>query len=516
VSAPGRREALREGLAAAAEEMGEVLARAAFSPNIKERRDHSCAVFDPDGRLVAQAEHIPVHLGAMPRAVRAILDHVGPLEPDQAALSNDPAHGGTHLPDLTLVAPVHQAGERVACVAARAHHADVGGDAPGSMPAEATCLEQEGLVLEPAIARDGDGWREPADRLLDATRAPRERGGDLAAQAGALRVGAERVADRAAREGHDRFRAGLDAIVDHARRLAAARLDEAPAGTYGATQALETRTGEARLAVEASLGEGRLVLDYGGTDPQVDGNLNAPLPVTVAGAAFVARVLLGADVPANHGLLDRLEVQAPRGTLVNPEPGAAVAGGNVETSQRNVDLLFEALAGAFEQVPAQSQGTMNNVTIGGGEAGFAYYETLGGGEGATPQRRGRSGVHTHMTNTRNTPVEALEHALPLRVEATTLRRGTGGAGTHAGGDGLERRLTALEDGVEVNLLATRRRTRPDGRAGGQPGAPGADRVVRADGTVDEVDGLARVELDAGDTLVVATPGGGGYGRPPDA
>lgn len=510
-----RRETLRHELAAAAEEMGEVLTRAAFSANIKERRDHSCAILDPEGRLVAQAEHIPVHLGSMPRAVDGILAELGPLEAGQVALANDPRAGGTHLPDLTTLAPVFHKDQRAGYVAARAHHADVGGASPASMPASATSLQAEGLVLPPVLLVDDGDWVDDVrDLVLANTRTPREREGDLAAQRGALDVGRRRVRERADRHGLADLRASMTAILDHTEARARARIQQAPSGRWSARTPLETAEGQAQLALEARVGDEELAFDYAGTDPALDANLNAPLPVTIAGVVYVARTLLGAGIPSNAGLLGTLDVHAPAGTIVNPPPGVGVAGGNVETSQRNVDLLFDALAEAFP-VPAHSQGTMNNVTLGGTREGqaFAYYETLGGGEGATPTRAGASGLHTHMTNTRNTPVETLEHQLPVRVREQRLRYGTGGEGARRGGDGLRRVLETLVDGVAVNLITSRRRTRPAGRAGGGDGAAGRNAVHRADGTVQELGPIAQARLDEGDQLVVETPGGGGYGEP---
>jgi len=518
VRADARRETLRHELAATAEEMGEVLTRAAFSPNIKERRDHSCAIFDAQARLLAQAEHIPVHLGSMPLAVEGILDELGPLAEGEVAVSNDPRAGGTHLPDLTMVAPVFHASERVGYLAARAHHADVGGSSAASMPASASTLQAEGLVVPPVIAaREGDWVEDVRELVLANTRTPRERGGDLAAQRGALAVGCRRLAALADRHGPEQLAARGAAILDHTEKRARARLREAEEGTWEAKTPVETAQGQAQLAVELTVDGASVHVDYAGTDPALAGNLNAPFPVTLAGVVYASRVVLGGDVPSNAGFRRVLSVEAPAGSIVDPPPGAAVAGGNVETSQRNVDVLFDALAGAFDQVPAHSQGTMNNVTLGGRADGrpFAYYETLGGGEGATPRRSGASGLHTHMTNTRNTPVETLEHRLPLWVRAQRLRPGTGGEGRNRGGDGIERAIEALVDGVEVNLLTNRRRTRPEGRAGGQPGAAGRNAIRRAGGDVEELGPIAQAELAKGDVLVVETPGGGGYGRAAD-
>ncbi len=512
MTGPAHRAVLDQALSAAAEEMGVVLQRAAFSPNIKERRDHSCAVFTASGGLVAQAEHIPVHLGAMPSAVDAILDEGAPLEPGEVGVSNSPMHGGTHLPDVTMVRPVFVAGSRVAYVAARAHHADVGGSAPGSMPASASSLAEEGVVIEPCRLREQGAWSRPMAALLEATRSPREREGDLAAQAGALEAGASRVRELGEREGEAGLREGMEAILDHAERLMGARLGEIPGGTYREEEVLETGDGEVAVRLEARVQEEAVELDYEGTGEEVVGGLNAPRPVTVAGAVYVLRVLLGSDVSGNAGMARRLDVSVPEGSVLNPGPGAAVAGGNVETSQRNVDVLFAALGEAFGRPMAQSQGTMNNVTLGAsGEHAFAYYETVGGGEGALEGRAGRSGVHTHMTNTQNTPVEALENELPLRVVEQTLRRGSGGEGRWRGGDGIRRALEALVDGVEANLITTRRSTSPKGEQGGSPGAAGENRVERSGGEVQDLGGIARVVLEEGDVLVVETPGGGGWG-----
>jgi N-methylhydantoinase B len=506
---------LRHELAASAEEMGQVLTRAAFSPNIKERRDHSCAVLDAEARLVAQAEHIPVHLGSMPEAVRGTLDELGPLGPGEVALGNDPRAGGTHLPDLTMVTAVFHEDERVGYVAARAHHADVGGASPASMPAHAASLQEEGFVVPPVrVVEDGEWVADVRELLLANTRTPVERAGDLAAQRGALDVGRRRLRALADRHGADRLAADMQAILDHTEARTRAGIRQAPEGAWRAEAALETVDGEAQLQVEARVGEDEVAFDYAGTDPALGSNLNAPYPVTLAGVVYAVRVVVGPSIPSNAGMLRALDVETPAGSIVDPPPGAPVAGGNVETSQRNVDLLFDALAKAFpDAVPAHSQGTMNNVTLGGTEQGraFAYYETLGGGEGAPPRRAGASGIHTHMTNTRNTPVETLEHQLPLRVRAQRLRYGSGGEGAHRGGDGLRRVLEALVDDVEVNVLSNRRRRAPQGRQGGEPGASGRNAVERADGEIDQLGPIAEAELAAGDRLIVETPAGGGYG-----
>ncbi len=518
MSDPAQVEVLRHSLEAIAEEMGEVLQRGAFSPNIKERRDHSCALFTPEAKLLAQAEHIPVHLGAMPLAVTAVLDALGPLSPGDVALVNDPYQGGTHLPDLTMIAPVHHDAEPVGYVTARAHHADVGGRSPGSMPAGATHLLEEGLVIPPVhLRRGGELVDDVHELILANTRSPTERRGDLSAQQGALVIGIQRFQALAARMGHQTLTTASQALIDRTEALTRARLATARPATSRAKAVLEDDgTGTQRtLRVEATIAEHGISLDYAGTDPQGPGNLNAPRPVTLAGALYVLRCLLGADVPSNAGLMRVLEVRIPEGTVLNPHPGGAVAGGNVETSQRNVDLLFDALAHAFpDRVPAQSQGTMNNLTLGTTQPGHAFtsYETLGGGEGGGPGGPGRSGIHTHMTNTQNTPVEAFEQAYPLRVRATTLRRASGGSGAHPGGDGIRREMEALIDGIEVHLITSRRTTQPAGLAGGGPGASGRNAVERASGAIEELGAVASTVLDRGDVLIVETPGGGGWGR----
>ena len=504
-------------LAGVAEEMGVVLGRTALSPNIKERRDFSCAVFDATGGLVAQAAHIPVHLGSTPLAVRAVLGRV-PMGPGDVAIVNDPFAGGTHLPDVTLVAPVHLPGRRApfAYVANRAHHADIGGMSPGSMPL-ATEIFQEGFRLPPVrLVAAGRLVPDVLALFLANTRVPSERRGDLMAQWAALRVGADRLRALAAARGARLLAREMRALQRYSEDLMRATLAALPRGTYRAVDVLDDDgRGAARLRIRVAitLARGRARIDFRGTAPQTRGPVNANLAVTRSAVLYVFTALAGDAIPANDGLARPLTIVAPEGTIVNARFPAAVAGGNVETSQRIVDVLLRALARAVPmRVPAASAGTMNNVAIGGGGASaFAYYETLAGGAGGGPHGPGLSAVHTHMTNTLNTPVEALEAYYPLRVRRYAVRRGSGGAGRHRGGDGVVRELEFLTE-AEVTLLAERRRVAPYGLRGGAAGAKGRDWIVRG-GRRRRIAAKATLVVRAGDRLRVETPGGGGFGRP---
>ncbi|MBW3658514.1 MAG: hydantoinase B/oxoprolinase family protein [Actinobacteria bacterium] len=512
-------EVTRNALVGIAEEAGAALRRTAYSPNIKERVDCSTAVFDARGRLVAQAEHIPVHLGSMPASVAAALEVFGELEPGDQVLVSDPYAGGTHLPDWTLVAPVHHDGELIGFAANRAHHSDVGGGAPGSMPAGATDIFQEGLRIPPVrLHRAGE---EDADlvRLLCAnTRTPRERVGDLRAQVGANRLTERRLGELAARLGPSLLRDAMAATLDHAERSVRAALEELPDGTYAFEDWLDD-DGVSDVAVPirvaVTIAGDALTVDFTGSSPQVEGSVNAPLAVTTSCCFYVLRAVAAPHVPANEGAVRPLTVVAPPGTVVHPRPPASVAAGNVETSQRIVDVLLGALAQAVpDRIPAASQGTMNNTLVGGtdprtGEA-FTYYETLAGGQGARPTKPGMSGVHTHMTNTKNTPVEAFELAYPMRVVEYRLRDGSGGDGRHAGGDGLRRTLEMLTDDATVSVLTERRRRAPWGVAGGGDGAPGRNLLVTADGE-EELPPKATRRVARGDRVVIETPGGGAHG-----
>jgi N-methylhydantoinase B len=504
-------------LAGIAEEMGVVLGRTALSPNIKERRDYSCALFDARGGLAAQAAHIPVHLGSTTLAVRAALDAV-PMGPGDVAIVNDPFAGGTHLPDVTLVAPVFlgRARRPFAYVANRAHHADIGGMSPGSMPL-ATEIFQEGFRLPPV--RLVAGGRVVGDVLalfLANTRVAPEREGDLMAQWAALRIGAERLRALAATHGPGRVARDMAALQRYSEALMRAALRELPPGTYRARDVLDDDgVGTERLTIAATvtIARGRGRVDFAGTSPQTHGPVNANFAVTRSAVLYVFTALAGEDIPANDGLARPLDVVAPDGCLVNARFPAAVAGGNVETSQRIVDVLLRALAGAApDRIPAASSGSMNNVAIGGdrGAAPFAYYETVAGGAGGGPHGAGLSGVHTHMTNTMNTPIEALEAYYPLRVRRYGLRRGSGGRGRHAGGDGIVREIEFLTP-ARLTLLAERRKVPPYGLAGGEAGATGSDWLVQR-GRTHRIAAKVNVAVEPGDRLRIETPGGGGFGR----
>jgi N-methylhydantoinase B len=486
-------QVLGAALRAVAEEMGAALVRAAFSPNIKERRDCSTAIFDDLGRMVAQAEHIPVHLGAMPDAVAAVLAH--DPQPGEVWILNDPYAGGTHLPDVTLVSRTP-----LGFAATRAHHADVGGPEPGSLPAGSRTLEEEGVVVPPTRVVDGT-----FEALAARMRNPDERLGDLRAQLAANRLGGRRLEELAARRSEARVRAAMEELIAYSERRVRAAVAALPDGRWRAEETLEAPAGgELVLRAEVAVAGERVEIDFAGTSPQHEGNLNCPLAVTRSACAFVLRCLTDPDVPASAGALAPLTVRAPEGCLVNAGPPAAVAAGNVETSSRLVDLLFAAFGRAVP-VPAQGQGTMNNVVLGG--EGWTYYETIGGGQGACPDADGPSAVHVAMSNTLNTPVEALELALPLRVERYTLRRGSGGTGAHRGGDGVVRELRVLEP-CRLSLLTQRRAAGPRGFAGGADGAPGRNLL-----NGEELPSSVSRDLAAGDLLRIETPGGGGFGAP---
>jgi N-methylhydantoinase B len=484
--------------------MGAALIRSAYSANIKERRDCSTALFDPRGELVMQAEHIPVHLGSMPDAVAAVLDEE--QRPGVAWILNDPYRGGTHLPDVTLISPVFAAGELLGFAACRAHHADIGGPTPGGMPARSKTLDEEGVVIPPTRVEEG-----VLEGLAAQMRAPRQRLADLRAQGAANRIGELRLAELAERHGTGELRAGMAEILAYAERRTRAALAELPDGAYAAEDVLEDDAygvqRDVALRVEARVAGDRLTLDFTGTDPEVEGNLNCPLSVTKSAAFFAVRVLTDPDAPPSAGAYRPIEVVAPEGCLLNARFPAAVVAGNVETSSRVADLVIAALAGA-RPVPAQGQGTMNNLTLAG--EGFTYYETLGGGQGACPDAPGPSAIHVAMSNTLNTPVEALETEFPLRVRELSVRRGSGGDGRQAGGDGLVRELEALAP-MRYSLISERRRRPPRGREGGGDGALGRNLLGG-----ELLPGKAEGELQAGDTLRLETPGGGGYGAHPDA
>jgi N-methylhydantoinase B len=507
-------QVLLGGMRALCEEMGAVLVRSAHSANIKERRDASTALFDRGGAMVMQAEHIPVHLGAMPDAVAAVrdLEH----EPGHVWLLNDPYRGGTHLPDITAVSPLFLGDEHAGFAAARAHHADVGGEVPGSMPARSTRLEQEGVVIAPTLVARGWNIDEPVlAGLVSRMRGARQREADLRAQLAANRLAARRLEQLAERHGHELLAAAMAAVLDYAERRTRAAIAAIPDGTYRAADVLEDDARgephdlEIRCAV--TVAGDALTVDFTGTAPQTDGNLNCPLSVTKSAVYFVVRVLTDPDIPPSAGAYRPVTVTAPPGSLVAAQPPAAVAGGNVETSSRIADVVMQALGQAVP-APACGQGTMNNVTLGNDD--FTYYETTGGGQGACPDADGVSAVHVAMSNTLNTPIEALEVEFPLRATEYAVRRGSGGAGARRGGDGVVRELEALSE-MHFSLLTERRRHAPPGAAGGAHGAPGRNLVLRAGDPPERLPAKAEGTLRPGDRLRVETPGGGGHGGPAD-
>jgi N-methylhydantoinase B len=487
-------------LRAACDEMGAVLIRSAHSPNITERHDCSTALFEPRGELVMQAEHIPVHLGSMPDAVAAITGeehHEGDLW-----ILNDPYRGGTHLPDITLISPVFLDGDLLGFAASRAHHADIGGPTPGGMPALSVTLEEEGVVIPPTRADDAV-LRELAGRM----RNPEQRLADLRAQRAANLTGIRRLTQLAERQGVEVLRTATDEILGYAERRTRAALSEMPDGESTAAEVLEGRDGDIELRLRASTHGDSLELDFDGTADQVDGNLNCPLSVTKAACFYAVRVVCDPDAPPSAGAWRPVTVRAPEGSLLNARPPAAVVGGNVETSSRVADLVFEALAG-FAPAGANGQGTMNNVTLSG--EGWTYYETIGGGQGACPDADGPSAEHVAMSNTLNTPIEALETEYPVLVRELSVRRESGGAGRHRGGDGMVRELEAREP-MRYTLIAERRRHAPRGTEGGENAAPGRDLL-----NGEPIPAKSEGELRPGDRLRIETPGGAGYGAAADS
>jgi N-methylhydantoinase B len=478
-------------LRAACEEMGAVLVRSAHSANIKERRDASTGLFDRDGQMVMQAEHIPVHLGAMPAAVAAVLDE--DHEPGVAWVLNDPYKGGTHLPDITVITPLFVNDGLAGFSASRAHHADVGAPEPGSMPADSHTLDDEGVVIEPARLT-----HELMKELAGKMRNPPQREADLRAQLAANRTGGERLEALAERYGLDTLREAMAETLDYAERRTRARIEELEDGEREATDVLEAADGDLELKLKATVDGDELTLDFTGSAEQYDGNLNCPLPVTLSACYFAVRVLTDPDVPPCAGAYRPLTVTAPEGSLLNARPPAAVVAGNVETSSRVADLVLKAFGRAL------GQGTMNNLTLGNDD--FTYYETLGGGQGACPDADGPSAVHVAMSNTLNTPIEALELEFPLRAVEYSLRRGSGGAGEHRGGDGVVRELEALGE-MRYSLITERRRHAPPGADGGKPGAPGRNLL-----NGEELPPKHSGNLSRGDRLRLETPGGGGHGK----
>jgi len=497
---------LASALAGIAEEMGAVLIRGAYSSNIKERRDCSTALFDAQGRMVAQAEHIPVHLGAMPEAVKAIIGR-DPKPGDVFAI-NDPYSGGTHLPDITLVSPVAYEDEIVGYAVTRAHHSDVGGMRPGSMPSDSREIYQEGIIIPPVrLVQGGEYVADVLNLLLANVRTPDLRRGDLRAQIAANRIAEERLGELIERRGKETILTAFDEVISYTEKRTREAIRELPDGEHSAEDFLEgdgTTDEDIRIKATVTIEGDSMTIDFTGTADTVRGNVNCPLPVTRSSCYFALRVLLPKDLPANAGTYAPLEIKAPEGSLVNAAYPAAVVAGNVETSNRIADTVLAALAGfAPEEIPAQGQGTMNNTIIGG--PGWTYYETIGGGQGASAKGPGPSGVHVGMSNTLNTPIEAFELEYPMRVERYELLYGSGGAGQHQGGDGIVRSVKVLAP-ASLSLLTDRRRHPPHGIEGGEPGKVGRNLL-----NGEELPAKVSRELDPGDVVTVETPGGGGYG-----
>ena len=506
-------EVFRNQLESIAEEMGEVLIQSAYSPNIKERQDCSTALFDASGRMVAQAEHIPVHLGAMPDAVEVVAE--SDPGPGDAYILNDPFNGGTHLPDVTIVSTLAPEDAVVGYAVTRAHHADVGGMTPGSMPAGASEIYQEGIRLPGVELRAGGELNDDLMAVILANvRNRTERRADLRAQLAAHDRAEERVGELLAEHGSSRVENAFDAVIDYSQTRMTGEVEAFPDGTFTASDVLEgdgITDADLPIEVTVTVDGSRIDVDFTGTAPQCQGNMNAPLAVAKSAVYFVVRSITDPEIPPNHGCYANIEVSAPDGTVVNPSPPAAVVGGNVETSQRLTDVVFAAFAEAVpDRVPAGSQGTMNNLIIGTRRrGGFTYYETIAGGFGARPNKDGMDGVQVGMTNTLNTPIEALEAEYPFRVEEYGFRADSGGDGEYRGGLGLVRSMTVETDAV-VSLLTERRRHQPRGVAGGEPGARGEN---LADG--EPLPAKATRNVDAGTTITIRTPGGGGYGDPAD-
>jgi N-methylhydantoinase B len=544
--------------ASVAEEMGVTLGRAAYSPNIKERLDFSCALFLGDGRMLAQAAHIPVHLGAMPASVQAAIDQCAPFAPGDVVIVNDPYQGGNHLPDITLVSPVffgepssvignnsndlvtqspshlvtlsppHQRSQNAVTlspqffVASRAHHADVGGMSPGSMPLS-TEIYQEGIIIPP-IKLVAAGERNEAvwQLILRNVRTPDERNGDLAAQLAAHAIGQKRLAEIVDRYSLTETLAHAEALIDYAKALTETAVSQIPDGRYTFTDFLDDDgqpdSPPIPINVTLTVNGSQLHVDFSGTAAAVRGNLNAVPAIAKSAVAYCLRcaalALVQTDLPMNEGAFAPFSLTIPPGSLLDPPQPHAVAAGNVETSQRITDVVFGALAQALPQlIPAASQGTMNNLTFGGRhpDSGrpFAYYETIGGGAGAGPETDGGSGLHVHMSNTLNTPVEALEYSFPLRLEQYSLRPNSGGAGQHRGGDGLIRAIRFLTP-VTVTVTSERRKRGAYGLQGGKDGRPGCNTLIQGE-TVTELPGKFTRHLESDDILQIETPGGGGWG-----
>jgi N-methylhydantoinase B len=513
-------EVLRNALEATAQEMGGVLKLTSFSPNIKERMDASCAIFDARAQLVAQAEHVPIHLGSMLKAVAPTIAAVGALDAGDVVIVNDPFVGGAHLPDVTLVAPVHADDTLIGYAATRAHHSDVGGMEPGSMPGKSNEIYQEGIVIPPVrLYRRGELQGDVMRLILANVRTATERRGDLNAQMAAIRIGERRLRELAERYGARVLAEGFEAILDYAERRMRNCIAELPTGTYFADDRLDddgSSDEPVLVKLRVDVTRDKLTLDFAGSAPQRRGNINAVAPMTHSAVFFAVKILTDATIPANAGILRPVEIKIPAGSFLDAQLPAAVCAGNTETTQRVADTVLKAFAQiAPERIPAASQGTMNLIGVGGIDPRngrpYTYIETIAGGQGGRPGGDGMDGVQCNMTNTMNTPVEALEISYPLRVERYEIRENTGGAGRYRGGHGVVRSLTVIDHEARVSLQSDRRRFAPYGLGGGDDGTLGRNWVRDRDGAIRELPGKVSVTLQAGETIGVETPGGGGWG-----
>lgn len=505
---PTQIEVMKHSFTAIPEQMGASLQRSAYSPNIKERKDESCAIFTSSQDMLAQAEHIPVHLGAMPSALRVAVDECGAIENCQIIL-NDPYAGGTHLPDLTVIKPVFMERGLLGYVVNRAHHADIGGDVPGSMPGNSKTLDEEGIVISPQYLIKDDEFVEGALKKIKEARSPQERVGDIRAQVGTNEMGAKEFIKTVEKFGSEVYEVFKDQILEYSETRTRKEIEKLPNGEYSASDFMEWKR-DVNLKVKVKIKHDEMIFDFSGTDEQVEGNINAPKPVTMSAVYYVLRCLLPDDIPINNGCYNPMKIIVPEGTLLNPKAGAAVSAGNVETSQNVVELILKALRDAIpNRICAESQGTMNNLII--GNENFTYYETIGGGAGASPKSDGESGVQVHMTNTKNTPIESLENNYPLVVRAYHLRKNSGGKGKHKGGEGIVKEIEVLESS-SLSIQSGRRTRGPEGIKGGKSGSRGNNILIR-DGLKKKLEGKITKKLELNDRIRIETPGGGGWGKP---
>jgi len=505
---PTELEVMKHAFTAIPEQMGAALQRSAYSPNIKERKDESCALFTAEEEMIAQAEHIPVHLGAMPNALKNAVSTCQPEKGDQVIL-NDPYSGGTHLPDITVIKPVFLQDQLLGYVVNRAHHSDIGGETPGSMPGDSEILKEEGIIISPKLLVDAGKINQEIIDLLRRSRSSKERIGDIRAQIGANERGAREFKKTVEKFGLEDYHAFKNQVMRYSEKRTRKMIKELPDTIVDSEDFMEWKR-DVKLKVQIEIDDDEMKFDFSGTDPQVKGNINAPKPVTYSAVYYILRCLLPEDVPVNNGCYRPVKVQIPEGSVLNPEAPAAVSAGNVETSQRVVELILRGLFEIIpERIPAEGQGTMNNLIIGSED--FTYYETIGGGAGASSSNKGESGVHVHMTNTKNTPIESIENDYPLRVRAYKLRKGSGGKGRNPGGEGIVREIELLDD-AEVSIQSERRRRPPKGVKGGRNGSVGRNLKISKN-KIEELDGKITLQVDAYESIRIETPGGGGWGEP---